>query len=50
MSRAANALLVQHNLKALNLTNMGRHIEQHLRQARGEGIDYSQFLLEMTEL
>jgi DNA replication protein DnaC len=50
MSRAADALLVQHNLKALNLTNMARHIEQHLRQARDEGIDYSQFLLELTEL
>jgi len=50
MSRAADAMLVQHNLKALNLTNMARHIEQHLRQARDEGIDYSQFLLELTEL
>ena len=50
MSRASDAMLVQHNLKALNLTNMARHIEQHLRQARDEGIDYSQFLLELTEL
>lgn len=50
MSRAAEALLVQHNLKALNLTNMARHLEQQLRQARDGGIDYGQFLLELTEL
>lgn len=50
MSDVANAVLLQHNLKALNLTNMGQHIEQHLRQARDGGIDYTQFLLELTEL
>jgi DNA replication protein DnaC len=50
MNRAADALLVQHNLKALNLTNMARHLEQQLRQARDGGIDYGQFLLELTEL
>jgi len=50
MSRAADALLVQHNLKALKLTNMARHLEQQLRQARDGGIDYGQFLLELTEL
>lgn len=50
MSRAADALLVQHNLKALNLTNMARHLEQQLRQARDGSIDYGQFLLELTEL
>jgi DNA replication protein DnaC len=50
MSRTAEALLVQHNLKALNLTNMARHLEQQLRQARDGGIDYGQFLLELTEL
>ncbi len=50
MSRAADALLVQANLKALNLTNMARHLEQQLRQARDGGIDYGQFLLELTEL
>ncbi len=50
MSRTTDALLVQHNLKALNLTNMARHLEQQLRQARDGGIDYGQFLLELTEL
>ncbi len=50
MSDAANAVLLQHTLKALNLTNMERHLEQHLRQARDGGIDYAQFLLELTEL
>lgn len=50
MSRVADALLVQHNLKALNLTNIARNLEQQLRQARDGGIDYGQFLLELTEL
>jgi DNA replication protein DnaC len=50
MSRTADALLVHHNLKALNLTNMARHLDQQLRQARDGGIDYGQFLLELTEL
>lgn len=50
MSRMADAMLVQHNLKALNLTNMARHLEQQLRQARDGGIDYGQFLLELTDL
>lgn len=50
MNRVADALLVQHNLKALNLTNMARNLEQQLRQARDSGIDYGQFLLELTDL
>ncbi|MBE0599874.1 MAG: ATP-binding protein [Burkholderiaceae bacterium] len=50
MNDIANAVLLQHNLNALNLTNMARHIEQHLRQARDGGIDYPQFLLELTDL
>lgn len=50
MSNIATAVLLQHGLKSLNLTNMARHIEQHLRQARDGGIDYAQFLLELTEL
>lgn len=50
MSNVATAVLLQHTLKALNLTNMARHIEQHLRQARDGGIDYGQFLLELTEM
>ncbi len=50
MSNVATAILLQHSLKSLNLTNMARHIEQHLRQAKDGGIDYAQFLLELTEL
>ena len=50
MSNVATAMLLQHSLKILNLTNMARHIEQHLRQAKDGGIDYAQFLLELTEL
>ena len=50
MSNVATAVLLQHTLKSLNLTNMARHIEQYLRQARDGGIDYGQFLLDLTEL
>ena len=36
------------NLKALNLSTMARDIEVHLRQAREAGINYDEFLLELT--
>lgn len=50
MSLATDTLLLEHNLKELKLTNMKQHLEQHLRQAREGGIDYTQFLLELTEI
>lgn len=50
MSIATDTLLLEHNLKELKLTNMKQHLEQHLRQAREGGIDYTQFLLELTEI
>ena len=50
MSLATDSLLLEHNLKELKLTNMKQHLEQHLRQAREGGIDYTQFLLELTEI
>ena len=50
MSIATDTLLLEHNLKELKLTNMKQHLEQSLRQAREGGIDYTQFLLELTEI
>ena len=50
MSIATDTLLLEHNLKELKLTNMKQQLEQHLRQAREGGIDYTQFLLELTEI
>jgi DNA replication protein DnaC len=43
-------LLLKENLKALNLANMARHIEEHHRQAKEEGIGYDEFLLGLSEL
>jgi len=39
---------LKENLKALKLSTMARSIEVHLRQAREAGIDYDEFLLELT--
>ena len=50
MNQIVTTALLQEQLKALTLTNMARHIERHLRQAREGGSDYAQFLLELTEL
>lgn len=50
MSNAADAVLLQESLKALNLNHMRRHLEEHLRQARDGGLDYTQFLLGLAEL
>lgn len=50
MSIATDTLLLEHNLKELKLTNMKQHLKQHLRQAREGGIDYTQFLLELTQI
>ena len=36
------------NLKALNLSTMARNLEVTLRQARESGIEYDDFLLELT--
>lgn len=41
-------LELQTNLKALNLTVVARHLERVIRQARESGIDYEEFLLELT--
>lgn len=39
---------LQANLKALNLTTVARHLERTVRQARESGVDYEDFLLELT--
>ena len=39
---------LQANLKALNLSSMARNLEGLLRQAKETGIDYDEFLLDLT--
>ena len=48
MSVTEEMVLLQ-NLKALNLPTMVRNLESHLRQARENSTDYSEFLLGLTE-
>lgn len=50
MNRIVTLPLLEAQLRELNLTNMARHIETHLRQARDSGCDYEQFLMELTEM
>ncbi|MBE0644128.1 MAG: ATP-binding protein [Bacteroidetes bacterium] len=50
MNQIATLDLLQAQLKDLNLMNMARHIETHLRQARDGGADHGQFLVELTEM
>ena len=38
------------NLKYLKLSGVSSQLESHLRQAREAGVDYSQFLLDLTEV
>ena len=39
---------LQANLKSLNLAAVARHLERAVRQARESGVDYEEFLLELT--
>ena len=41
-------MALKENMKALKLSTMARGIEAHLRQASEAGIDYDEFLLELT--
>jgi DNA replication protein DnaC len=50
MNQTATLVLLQEQLRELNLMNMARHIETHLRQARDDGTDHAQFLVELTEM
>jgi DNA replication protein DnaC len=49
MSVTEQMVLLQ-NLKALNLPTMVRNLDSHLRQARENSVDYSEFLLGLTEV
>jgi len=49
MSVTEEMVLLQ-NLKALNLPTMVRNLDSHLRQARETSVDYSEFLLGLTEV
>jgi len=49
MSVTEEMVLLQ-NLKALNLPTMVRNLDSHLRQARENSVDYSEFLLSLTEV
>ena len=49
MSVTEEMVLLQ-NLKALNLPTMVRNLDSHLRQARENSVDYSEFLLGLTEV
>lgn len=48
--KAGIEILLSQNLKALNLSQMLRHLETLLRQARENGMDYGEFLLALTEI
>jgi DNA replication protein DnaC len=48
--KASTEILLSQNLKALNLSQMLRHLETLLRQARETGMDYGEFLLALTEI
>jgi DNA replication protein DnaC len=48
--KPATEMVLTDNLKALNLSHMLRHLEAQLRQAREQGSDYSDFLLNLTEI
>jgi DNA replication protein DnaC len=47
---AGTSLLLKHNLKALNLTHMLRHLDDGLRQAGDRSLGHEEFLLELTEI
>jgi DNA replication protein DnaC len=49
MSVTEEMVLLQ-NLKALNLPTMVRNLDSHLRQARENSVDYSEFLLGLSEV
>lgn len=43
-------LELRETLKSLKLSTMSRQLEEHLRQAREAGVDYSEFLLSLTQV
>jgi DNA replication protein DnaC len=49
MNAGVNALL-SHNLKQLNLSTMGRHLDEYVRQAAEGRLEYEEFLLNLTDV
>jgi DNA replication protein DnaC len=47
--KESTAILLQENLKALNLSHMNANIEHLVRQARESGAGFDEFLLSLTE-
>jgi len=48
--KATTEMVLTDNLKTLNLSHMLRQLEPQLRQAREQSLDYSDFLLSLTEI
>ena len=48
--KATTAMVLTDNLKSLHLSHMLHHLEAQLRQAREQGADYSEFLLNLTDI
>jgi DNA replication protein DnaC len=48
--KATTEMVLTDNLKTLNLSHMLRQLEPLLRQAREQSLDYSDFLLSLTEI
>lgn len=46
----ATLMMLKEDLKALKLSTMARFLEEHLRQATEKGVDYKEFLLDLTSL
>lgn len=46
---AALTVSLRENLQSLKLTHMAKELETSLRQARESGLDYAEFLLQLTE-
>jgi DNA replication protein DnaC len=49
MNAGVKALL-SHNLKQLNLSTMGRHLDEYVRQAAEGRLEYEEFLLNLTDV
>lgn len=48
--KAGTEVLLKENLKLLKLSNLLRHLETLIRQAREAGMDYAEFLLALTDV
>lgn len=48
--KAGTEVLLKENLKLLKLSNLLRHMETLIRQAREGGMDYAEFLLALTDV